>query len=376
MKERVLVVDGDSVTREIVASMLVSADYSCTQASDGMEALARLDAGEEIELIVTELMMADVDGMQLLERTKDKYPDTPVLLMTSLNNMSVALTAIRYGASDYLLKPFDVDQLLRMVRQALESRRIKFENRAYQSNLESLVAKRTDDLRCAMVNLERSYDFMLEGFGDALCLKDAEAAGHCRRVMAFSISIARAMNLPAQEIRVLARAAFLHDIGKLAIPDMIIRKPGKLNRDEVAIMRDHPYHGYQMLRKIPVLQEASEIVYAHHERYDGTGYPRGLRGEQIPLGARIVAVANTFDSITSNLVYRKSQSLSAARAEIERWSRRQFDPEVVRSFFAIPDNAWADMRREIDSGIAAVATTINNGTVTSVSLRTLIPSGE
>ena len=354
MKERVLVVDGDGI-RQIVVSMLTSADYSCTEASDGMEALTRLEAGEEIELIVTELMMANVDGIELLERTREKYPDVPVVLMTSVDNVSVALGAIRNGAYDYLLKPFDVDQLLSSVRRALESRRARLENRAYRTNLESLIAKRTDDLRRAMVNLERSYELMLEGFGNALALKDAEAEGHCKRVTAFSISIARAMKLAAEEIRIVARGAFLHDIGKLAIPDTIIRKPGKLDLDEVAIMREHCYHGYQMLRTIPFLQDAAAIAYAHHERYDGTGYPRGLRGEQIPIGARIVAVANAFDSITSNLVYRKGQSLSVARDEIERWAGRQFDPEIVRSFLAIPDNAWADMRREIESG-AAMAT--------------------
>jgi len=233
---------------------------------------------------------------------------------------------------------------------------MRLETRAYRTNLESLVAKRTDDLRRAMVNLERTYDMALEGFGDALALKDADSEAHCKRVTAFSISIARALHLPPKDIRIMARGAFLHDIGKLAIPDTIIRKPGQLDLEEVTIMREHPYHGYQMVKKIPFLQDASEIVYTHHERYDGTGYPRGLRGEQIPFGARIVAVANTFDSITSNLPYRKSRSLTAAREEIERWARRQFDPEIVRSFLAIPDNAWADMRKEIDSGIAAFAT--------------------
>jgi putative nucleotidyltransferase with HDIG domain len=279
--------------------------------------------------------------------------------MTSVNNISVALTAIRNGASDYLLKPFDVDQLLSCVRRTLENRRAKLETRAYQTNLETLVADRTDGLRRAMANLERAYDIAIEGFGDALALKDAESEAHCKRVTAFSINIARALNVPPEQIRVIARGAFLHDVGKLAIPDHILGKPGKLDRKELAIMREHCKYGYQMLKKIPFLQEASEIVYAHHERYDGAGYPRGMRGEQIPLGARIVAVANTLDSITSNLVYRKGQCLTAAREEIERCSGRQFDPEIVRTFLAIPDNAWADMRREIDSGIAAVATDTN-----------------
>jgi putative nucleotidyltransferase with HDIG domain len=359
MKERILVVDGDGI-RQTVVSMLVSADYACTEASDGAEALARLEAGDDIELIVTELMMPNLDGIGVLERTTEEYPDVPVVLMTSVNNISVALGAIRNGAYDYLLKPFGVEQLLSCVRRALENRRMKLENRAYRTNLETLVAHRTDALRRAMVNLEKAYDIALECLGDALEMKDSESEAHCKRVMVFSIAIARALGLPADDIRVIARGAFLHDIGKLAIPDQIIRKPGRLDPEEVAIMREHPYHGYQMVKKTPFLQDAAEIVYTHHERYDGTGYPRGLRGEQIPLGARIVAVANTLDSITSNLVYRKSQSLTAAREEIERWSGRQFEPDIVKTFLAMPDNTWHDLRKEIDAQVSALTDRAKN----------------
>jgi putative nucleotidyltransferase with HDIG domain len=349
--DRILVVDDEEPIREVVVSMLASAHYECRQASSGLEALALLNSGAEFELMLSDLMMADLDGIGLLERTKEKYPDMPVVMVTAVHDISVALAAIRNGAYDYLLKPFEREQLLATVRRALENRRLKMENRAYQTNLESLVAKRTDDLRRAMANLERSYDITLEALGDALDLKDAETEGHSKRVTAFTIAIARAMGLPAEQIRVIARGAFLHDIGKMAIPDTIIRKPGKLDPDEVAVMREHCYHGYQMLRKIPFLQEACEIVYSHQEKYDGTGYPRGLKGEEIPLGARIFSVADTLDAITSNRPYRPAQSLSAARAEIEIWSGRQFDPEVVRVFLRMPDNIWEDLRREIDSQV-------------------------
>src|SRR5256885_2183425 len=144
-----------------------------------------------------------------------------------------------------------------------------------------------------MNDLERSYDITLEALGDALDLKDSETEGHSKRVTAFTIAIARAMGLSSERIRVIARGAFLHDIGKMAIPDAILRKPGPLNDEERAIMREHCFRGYQMLRKIPFLTEASEIVYSHQEKYDGTGYPRSLKSEEIPLGARIFAVADT-----------------------------------------------------------------------------------
>jgi putative nucleotidyltransferase with HDIG domain len=349
--ERILVVDDEETIREIVSSMLTHANYKCRQAASGLEAIALLDSGEEFELMLSDLMMADLDGIGLLERTKERFPDMPVVMVTAVHDISVALAAIRNGAYDYLLKPFEREQLLATVRRAMENRRLKLENRAYQTNLETLVAARTEQLRKAMVELERSYDITLEALGDALDLKDRETEGHSRRVTAFTIAIARAMGLTADQIRVIARGAFLHDIGKMAIPDAILNKPGALTPDEVAIMREHSYHGYQIVRKIPFLQEASEIVYAHQERFDGTGYPRGLKGDQIPLGARMFAVADTLDAITSDRPYRPAQTLTAAREEIQRWAGRQFDPEVVKMFLSMPENIWDDLRKEINSRV-------------------------
>jgi putative nucleotidyltransferase with HDIG domain len=347
--ERILVVDDEEAIREIVSSMLNAAGYRCSQAASGLQALNVLQSGQEFELMLSDLMMAEMDGVALLERTKETFPDMPVIMVTAVHDISVALAAIRNGAYDYLLKPFEREQLLATVRRALEHRRLKLENRAYQSNLESLVAARTEQLRQAMSDLERSYDITLEALGDALDLKDAETEGHSKRVTAFTIAMARAMGLSSQEIRVIARGAFLHDIGKMAIPDAILRKPGKLTEDEQAIMREHCYRGYQMLRKIPFLAEAAEIVYSHQEMHDGSGYPRGLKGDEIPLGARIFAIADTLDAITSDRPYRAAQTLTAAKEEIKKWAGRQFDPKVVDVFVQMPDSIWADLRREIDT---------------------------
>src|SRR5271170_1332430 len=297
--DRILVVDDEEAIREIVCSMLTAAHYTCGQASSGVSALALLESGQQFELMLSDLMMAELDGIGLLERTKEKYPDMPVVMVTAVHDISVALQALRNGAYDYLLKPFEREQLLATVRRALENRRLKIENRTYQTSLESMVEARTEQLRNAMADLERSYSMTLEALGGALDLKDAETEGHSRRVTVYTIAIARAMGLSKDHIDVIARGAFLHDIGKMAIPDAILRKPGKLDADEVAIMREHCYHGYQILKKIPFLKEASEIVYAHQEHFDGSGYPRQLRGEQIPLGARIFSVADTLDAITS-----------------------------------------------------------------------------
>jgi putative nucleotidyltransferase with HDIG domain len=346
--DRILVVDDEEAIREIITAQLVSANYQCRQAASGLEALALLNSGEEFELMLSDLMMAELDGIGLLERTKEKYPDMPVVMVTAVHDISVALAAIRNGAYDYLLKPFEREQLLATVRRALENRRLKMENRAYQVNLESLVAARTDQLRKAVSSLEKSYDTTLEVLGDALDLRDQETEGHCKRVTAFTIAIARAMGLPADQIRVIARGAFLHDIGKMAIEDKILRKPGKLEPHEMEQMHEHCYKGYQLLKKIPFLGEACEIVYSHQEHYDGNGYPRNLKGDEIHLGARIFAIADTLDAITSDRPYRAAQSFTAARQEIYRCTGTQFDPQVVQIFRTMPDSIFEDLKKEID----------------------------
>ena len=210
-------------------------------------------------------------------------------------------------------------------------------------------------LQHSVTDLERSHDVTLEALGNVLHLKDVQTSDHSRRVTAFAVCIARAMGIPpdSHHMRVIARGAFLHDIGKIAIPDVILRRPGPLTPDEVAIMSHHPFHGYQMLKKILFLQEAAEIVYAHHERFDGTGYPRGLKGKDIPPGACITAVANTLDAITSDLSYRPATSIEAARKKIEVGSGRQFDPEVVKVSLAMSSSVWEDLRKQINTRAGA-----------------------
>jgi putative nucleotidyltransferase with HDIG domain len=350
--QRILVVDDETAIRDVVCSILRQAGYDCHPVASGRDALAVLRSGENISIVLSDLIMEGLDGLSLLSQMKEEHPDIPVVMVTAVYDLSVALAAIRNGAYDYLVKPFEKEQLLAMVRRALETRRLRRENLEYQTKLESLVSARTEMLRKALADLERSYDITLEALGDALDLKDAETEGHSRRVTAFTIAMARAMELPQDKVRVIARGAFLHDVGKMAIPDAILRKPERLSVEEQAIMREHASLGYQILRKIPFLQEAADIVHCHQEHYDGSGYPRGLKGEQIPLGARIFAVADTFDAMTSDRPYRAAQSISSGRREVERNAGKQFDPEVVRVFLSIPERIWIELRSEIESQTA------------------------
>jgi putative nucleotidyltransferase with HDIG domain len=349
---RILIVDDEELIRSLACAMLESAGYSCTTASSAQEAIKLLEGPDKFSLMISDLKMAGMSGLELLDQTRLKFPDLPIIMVTGVHDISVALTAIRRGAYDFLPKPFESEQLLAAARRSLEHRRLIIENRAYQTNLEALVAARTEQLRKAMQDLEQSYDITLGALGDALDLKDAETEGHCKRVTAFTVAMARANGLSSDKVRIIARGAFLHDLGKMAIPDAILCKPGKLNERELAIMREHSYRGYKMVCRIPFLQEAAEIVYAHQERWDGKGYPRGLRGEQIPLGARLFAVADTLDAICSDRPYRAAQPFSVARSEIVAGSGTQFDPAIVDVFLGLPETLWADLRREIETQVA------------------------
>ncbi len=345
-KEKILVVDDEEAIREVVSTLLEAQGYHCGVCSNGRLALDAFRK-DSFDLVLSDIVMPEMDGLKLLAALRSEDPDVPVIMVTAMHDIAIALEAIRAGAYDYILKPFEKDQLHLSVHRALEHRQLVIENRTYQSDLEHLVAERTQQLSIALQDLEQSYDYTLEALGGALDAKDAETEGHCQRVTAFTITIARSMGVEKGLLRHIARGAFLHDIGKMGIPDSILRKPGPLTAEERTIMRRHCEIGFTVLERIPFLKEAAEIVLSHQECFDGSGYPRGLKGEQIPLGARIFAVADTLDAMISDRPYRKALPISAARAEIERFSGRQFDPKVVQVFLAEPDSLWLALHEKI-----------------------------
>jgi putative nucleotidyltransferase with HDIG domain len=345
-KGKILVVDDEEAIREVVSTMLEAQGFECATAENGRLAQAYLERHTP-DLVLSDMVMPEMDGIRLLEWVHGHNPDIPVIIVTAMHDLATALEAIRRGAYDYILKPFERDQLFLSVRRALDHRRLVLENQKYQSDLERVVEERTGQLKGTLQQLEQSYDDTLEALGGALDLKDAETEGHCRRVTAFTIAIAKAMKVSAPDLPVIARAAFLHDIGKMAIPDSVLRKPGPLNDDERKVMRTHCDIGYNMVTRIPFLREAAQIVLAHQEYFDGTGYPRGLKGEEIPIGARIFAVADALDAMISDRPYRKALSVEHARGEIKRCSGTQFDPAVVEVFLALPDTLWSELRENI-----------------------------
>ncbi len=342
-KAQVLIVDDEEAIREVVSTLLESQGYQCSAVGNGRLAVEHLKRNST-DLVLSDMLMPEMDGLQLLSWLRSHDAEIPMIMVTAMHDVSTALDSIRCGAYDYILKPFEKDQLFLSVRRALEHRRLLLENRNYQRNLEQLVEQRTGELKKALNELEQSYDATLEALGGALDLKDSETVGHCKRVTAYTMAMAKAMNLPVESLPQIARAAFLHDIGKMAIPDRILQKPGPLDDEERKVMRTHCDIGYKMLLRIPFLTQAAEIVLSHQEYYDGTGYPRKLRGEQIPLGARIFAVADAVDAMLSDRPYRKALGVDYARREVKKCSGTQFDPKVVEVFLSLPESIWLELR--------------------------------
>ncbi|HEV2617644.1 MAG TPA: HD domain-containing phosphohydrolase [Candidatus Acidoferrales bacterium] len=344
--KKILVCDDEEAIREVVSTLLEAQGYHCTVVPDGFQAMEQIKADSH-DLVLSDIVMPEMDGMRLLRQVRSEDGDIPVIMVTAMHDISIALEAIRAGAYDYILKPFEKDQLYHSVARALEHRRLVLENRSYQKNLEHLVAERTQQLSLTLRDLEQSYDYTLEALGGALDAKDAETEGHCQRVTAITILIAKIMKVDRDRLRHIARGAFLHDIGKMGIPDQVLRKPGPLSDEERQLMKRHCDIGYTVLKKIPFLKDAAEIVLAHQECYNGSGYPRGLKGDEIPLGARIFAVADTLDAMCSDRPYRKALPVTAARDEITKFCGTQFDPRVVAAFLSKPDEFWSEIRKNI-----------------------------
>jgi cyclic di-GMP phosphodiesterase len=341
----VLVVDDEPAMRKLLSAMLTDSGVACGTAASGEEAL-RVLALEEFTAVFADLHMPCLSGMQLLEQVRPRYPDLAFLVVTGEDDVRVGIEAMRKGADDYLVKPLQSEVVFASLQRALEKKGLQRQLEKYKQQLEEMVGERTAQLQSALGRLERSYGDTLRVLGAAIDLRDSPTAGHSHRVALYSLEIAGELCLSEQELRTLSIGASLHDIGKLAIPDSILLKPGALSEQEWHVMRSHAQIGYDLVKQIPFLAEAAEIVLAHHERCDGTGYPRGVKGMDIPLGAKIFAVADTVDAMTSDRPYRSALTFREAYEEIRRGSGLRYDSQVCDSFLRIPVEAWEMIRKE------------------------------
>ena len=353
---RILVVDDEPPICALLIEGLTPEGFECRATSSGVEAIKLLEH-ERFDALISDLRMPGISGLTLLETARTKYPWMSFLIATGVDNVRVGVDAMKQGADDYILKPFRLETVALAVDRALEKKRLELEVQAYRERLEDMVQERTEQLQAAVKSIQQTYDEIqeiynetLKALGDALALKDNETREHTGRVALYSLEIAKAANCTPQQVVQILRGSYLHDIGKIGIPDAILTKPGKLTPEEVVVMRTHSRIGYELVSHIPFLAPAAEIVLTHQESYDGTGYPQGLKGEAIPLGARIFAVADTLDAMTSDRPYRRALPWSVAYDEIRRESGEQFDPQVVQAFFTIPPEDWEEIRHKVVRG--------------------------
>jgi putative nucleotidyltransferase with HDIG domain len=320
--------------------MLPPPDFQCTTANSGDEAFTRLGR-QRFDVVISDMHMPGMGGMEFLTKVRRAYPHLAFLVTTGVDDLEVGVEAMRNGADDYLVKPLRETAVLASLQNAIRKRQLEQEVENYRQHLEDMVADRTSQLREVLNQVERSYENTLQALGAAIDLRDSATAGHSQRVCGYSLEIARAMRWSSTQLAVLARGAYLHDIGKLGIPDGILLKPGPLTDEERRLMQLHAKVGFDLVKDIAFLADAAEIVLAHHERYDGSGYPRGLRADEILFSARVFAVADTLDAITSDRPYRRASPFEIARDTIGSESGRLFDPQVVNVFLNIPIETWA-----------------------------------
>ncbi len=354
---RILIVDDDESVREVISVLLREEGYDCVTAESPDVALTIAER-DEIPLVISDMKMPGHDGLWLLEHFHERYPDTAVIMLTGYGDTEAAVDCLRRGATDYLLKPPKLTDLIRSIERALGKRRVEMARKRYQKKLERKVRDRTTELRAALRDVNTTYQNTLLALVSALDTREHETSDHSQRVVEYTVAIASRMGIHGTELDEIGRGALLHDIGKIGVPDAVLLKPGKLTPDEWQEMRKHPEMGFNMISPIPFLAVPSQIVLSHQERFDGSGYPRSLRAEEIHVGARIFAIADTLDAMTSDRPYRQGTSFANAVAEITRCGGTQFDPEVVHAFLEIGE---AGLRKIRDEMIARKSAAIDDG---------------
>jgi putative two-component system response regulator len=325
-QEKILIVDDETGIRRLLNHKLSKAGYTCQEAESAERALEKMKASPA-ELMILDIKMPGKSGIELLPEIKAKYPNTSVIMATAITDASNAINCMREGADDYICKPFNLEEVAISADKALEKRRLELEIREYQERLQQKVEEQTAEIRRLFLGAIEALVFALEA-------KDKYTAGHSRRVTKIALAIARELGLPRDEIEDLRWGSLLHDVGKIAVNQSIQNKPEKLTPVEYEHIMIHTQIGAGIVKPV-VNDRVVDMIEHHHDRYDGTGLNQTVAGEDIPLGARIMAVADAFDAMTSHRPYRPAMPVEEALGEIKRCVDTQFDPVVARAFLKI-----------------------------------------
>jgi len=343
---KILIVDDDANVRSILAQHLSHENCACITSENAFDALNKIKH-TDFSLVISDVMMPGMAGTELLRFIKRQDSATSVIMITGVLDIGTAVDCLRLGACDYITKPFNLPVVRRAVDRALEQRQLLIENQYYQQELEKKVREQLGKLNGALKEVEESYKITLEAITTALDAREHETQAHAQGVREFTLTLARQLGLEGEDLVHAGRGALLHDVGKIGVPDSILLKPAKLTVEEWVEMKKHPQIGYDILLPIKFLSPAAEIVLSHQERWDGKGYPNGLGGTDIPLGARIFAAVDTMDAMLSNRPYRKALPIEAVTEELRRFSGTQFDPQVVEAFLSIPSETWLSIHESV-----------------------------
>ena len=352
---KLLVADDEVNLAHVLQKELRRLGHEVAVVHDGTTGLREM-MESEYDVAFLDIMMPGVSGLEICHRARQKYPDTVVVMVSAMTDIQFAIDALRQGAFDYVTKPFKLVDIEQALRRCSQHRLLRKANRDYENRLKDLVESRTRqltetnaDLQAALDRLYGNYEATLKALALALEKRGAEVAGQLETIVAYSIRLGSQFHLNERELRALEQGALLHDIGKIGVPDAILSKQGPLTEEEWVQVRRHVDYGTQIIRGLNFMEGASLIVAQHHERYDGTGYPRGTAGDQICLGARIFALADTLDAMTSERPYRPAYSFEDAVGEIRRCAGTQFDPAVVEAFSEVSVEEWRDIAHQAKS---------------------------
>jgi putative nucleotidyltransferase with HDIG domain len=329
-RETLLIVDDEVAIRQLLRRKLSGEVYQCEEADTAVQALNML-ANSPIALVMLDIKMPGKSGIELLPEIKSGYPDTAVIMATAVNDINVAVECLKQGADDYICKPFNLDEVSLSVQRALEKRRLQLEVRDYQQFLEERVEEQTGEIKTLFLGA-------IEALVSALEAKDRYTGGHSRRVTEIALALGNELGLSVKDMEDLRWGSLLHDIGKIGIHQVIQNKPDKLTSEEYEHIMTHAHVGAYIVK--PMLNgKISEMIEHHHDHYDGSGLHQVIAGNDIPLGARIIAVADAFDAMISDRPYRSALSITEAIDEIKRCAGTQFDPDVVASFLKTAETA-------------------------------------
>lgn len=351
---RILIVDDEGPVRKLLGRIVSQLGHHVSLAGNADEAVSLLRDDRTIELVLTDVRMPGTSGLDLATQIAVEFPGTAVVMVSGVDDPDTASRAIDTGVYGYVLKPFRATEIQITVMNALRRRSVEAENRRHRDVLEELVQGRTRELSVTLEllaqsnsRLEQAQEEIIRRLSIASEVRDEETGAHIHRMSAYSTILAEEVGLEPERVELVRVASPLHDVGKIGVPDSILRKPGKHTPEEFELMKQHTVFGYRTLRDtgFPLLDVAAMIAWTHHERWDGSGYPRGLAGEQIPIEGRIVAIADVFDALTTRRVYKPAFSIDKSREILREGRGRHFDPTLLDGFFRRFDDVLEVQRR-------------------------------